>query len=86
LSVGGHAGTFEDLGTSVALMQASIPLGMEAAHDTAVSGLFQQVLALTQQAGLATLKHVDLDGTKVRANASKHKAVNELSKWGRFEH
>ena len=39
----------------------------------ALSGLFLQVLALCQQAGLVKLGHVALDGTKVKANASKHK-------------
>ena len=42
----------------------------------ALSGLFLQVLALCQQAGLVRLGHVALDGTKVRANASKHKAMS----------
>lgn len=38
-------------------------------------GLFVQVLKLCQAAGLVRLGHVSLDGTKVRANASKHKAM-----------
>ena len=42
----------------------------------ALSGLFLQVLALCQQAGLVKLGHVALDGTKVKANASKHKAMS----------
>ena len=42
----------------------------------ALSGLFLQVLALCRQAGLVKLGHVALDGTKVRANASKHKAMS----------
>ena len=42
----------------------------------ALSGLFMQVLALCQQAGLVKLGHVALDGTKVKANASKHKAMS----------
>ena len=42
----------------------------------ALSGLFVQVLALCQQAGLVKLGHVALDGTKVKANASKHKAMS----------
>ena len=42
----------------------------------ALSGLFIQVLALCQQAGLVKLGHVALDGTKVKANASKHKAMS----------
>ena len=41
-----------------------------------LSGLFLQVLALCQQAGLVKLGHVALDGTKVRANASKHRAMS----------
>ena len=35
-----------------------------------------QVLALCQQAGLVKLGHVALDGTKVKANTSKHKAMS----------
>ena len=42
----------------------------------ALSGLSLQVLALCQQAGLVKLGHVALDGTKVKANASKHKAMS----------
>ena len=42
----------------------------------ALSGLFLQVLALCQRAGMVKLGHVALDGTKVRANASKHKAMS----------
>ena len=42
----------------------------------ALSGLFLQVLALCQQAGLVKLGHVALDRTKVKANASKHKAMS----------
>ena len=42
----------------------------------ALSGLFIQVLALCQRTGLVKLGHVALDGTKVKANASKHKAMS----------
>lgn len=45
-------------------------------HLAALSGLFLQVLLLCQRAGLVKLGHVALDGTKVRANASKHKAMS----------
>ena len=38
--------------------------------------LFMQVLRLCQKAGLVKLGHVALDGTKVKANASKHKAMS----------
>ena len=41
-----------------------------------LSSLFLQVLALCRRAGLVKLGHVALDGTKVRANASKHKAMS----------
>jgi transposase len=41
-----------------------------------LKGLFSQVLELCRQAGLVRLGHVALDGTKVRANASKHKAMS----------
>jgi transposase len=34
-----------------------------------------QVLRLCQKAGLVSLGNVAFDGTKVKANASKHKAM-----------
>jgi transposase len=45
-------------------------------HLEALAALFIQVLRLCQKAGLVKLGHVSLDGTKVRANASKHKAMS----------
>jgi len=45
-------------------------------HLAALSDLFVQVLELCREAGLVKLGHVSLDGTKVRANASKHKAMS----------
>ena len=45
-------------------------------HLDALQGLFVQVLKLCQGAGLVKLGHVSLDGTKVKANASKHKAMS----------
>ena len=45
-------------------------------HLAALSGLFQQVLKLCRVAGLVKLGHVALDGTKIKANASKHKAMS----------
>jgi transposase len=45
-------------------------------HLKALAGLFLQVLKLCQKAGLVKLGHVALDGTKVKANASKHKAMS----------
>jgi hypothetical protein len=41
-----------------------------------LAGLFVQVLALCRRAGLVKLGVVALDGTKVKANASKHKAMS----------
>jgi hypothetical protein len=46
------------------------------AHLKALAGLFLQVLKLCQKAGLVKLGHVALDGTKIKANASKHKAMS----------
>ena len=45
-------------------------------HLEALKGVFQQVLDLCAKAGLVKLGHVALDGTKVKANASKHKAMS----------
>jgi transposase len=45
-------------------------------HLKALGKLFVQTLELCQKAGLVALGHVALDGTKVRANASKHKAMS----------
>jgi hypothetical protein len=43
--------------------------------------LFVEVLTLCRRAGLVTLGHIALDGTKIQANASKHKAMS----YGRME-
>jgi hypothetical protein len=45
-------------------------------HLKALGGLFGQVLQLCRRAGLVSLGHVALDGTRIRANASKHKAMS----------
>jgi transposase len=45
-------------------------------HLSSLARLFVQVLRLCQKAGLVKLGHVALDGTKVKANASKHKAMS----------
>ena len=42
----------------------------------ALKDLFVQILRLCQKAGMVSLGHVALDGTKVQANASKHKAMS----------
>jgi len=51
-------------------------------HLGALGALFGQVLRMCQRAGLVRLGHVALDGTKVKANASKHKAMS----YGRMKH
>jgi transposase len=50
-------------------------------HLDALAALFQQVLRLAAEAGLVKLGHVALDGTKLHANASRHKAMS----YGRME-
>lgn len=45
-------------------------------HLKALSGLFVGVLGLCREAGLVKLGHVALDGTKIKANASRHKAMS----------
>src|SRR5882724_10209521 len=45
-------------------------------HLSELQGLFVQVLQLCAQAGLVKVGLVSLDGTKVKANASRHKAMS----------
>jgi transposase len=45
-------------------------------HLKELESLFVQVLRLCQEAGLVKLGHVALDGTKIKANASRHKAMS----------
>jgi len=45
-------------------------------HREVFTDLFVQVLRICQEAGLVRLGHVALDGTKMKANASKHKAMS----------
>ena len=49
-------------------------------HLAALEQLFQQVLRLALEAGAPRLGRVALDGTKMQASASKHKAMS----WGRM--
>src|SRR5271154_7162071 len=44
-------------------------------HST-LAGLFLQAVQLCAKAGLVKLGHVAIDGTKIKANASKHKAMS----------
>lgn len=46
-----------------------------------LEGLFVQLLVLAKETGFLKLGHVSLDGTKIKANASKHKAMS----WGYAE-
>ena len=45
-------------------------------HLSALQGLFEQVLEIAKETGTGKLGRVSLDGTKVKANASKHKAMS----------
>ena len=45
-------------------------------HGEALSELFTQVLRLCRRTGLVKLGRVAVDGTKIQANASKHKAMS----------
>ena len=47
-------------------------------HLTALSALFLDVLRLCEKAGMVKLGCVALDGTKIKANASKHKAMSHV--------
>jgi len=45
-------------------------------HIERFGGLFVQVVELSRELGLVKLGHLSIDGTKVKANASKHKAMS----------
>ena len=45
-------------------------------HLTALAALFVQVLRLCQKAGLVKLGHVAIDGTKMKAQASRHRSLS----------
>ena len=45
-------------------------------HLKSLGGLFTEVLLLCQKAGLVKLGHIAIDGSKMKANASKHKAMS----------
>lgn len=45
-------------------------------HHKALGDLLVQVVRLAEKAGLVEFKHVSLDGTKIKANASKHSAMS----------
>ena len=45
-------------------------------HLTALRGFFEQVLRLARELGAPRVGRVALDGSKIKANASKHKAMS----------
>lgn len=45
-------------------------------HLASLEHIFVEVLRLCQEAGLVKFAHIALDGTKIKANASKHKAMS----------
>jgi len=45
-------------------------------HHEALGDLFDQTVAAAAKVGLVKLNHVSVDGTKVKANASKHRAMS----------
>ena len=45
-------------------------------HLPELSALFVQVVKLAREAGLVKLGRLGVDGTKIKANASKHKAMS----------
>jgi len=47
-----------------------------ARHRAAFADFFHQVLEVCMSAGLVKLGHVAIDGTRMKANASKHKAMS----------
>lgn len=72
--------TREDLATRVLVGDQhpdhSVIARFRRRHLAALEGLFLQVLKLCAKEGLTKLGHVAVDGTKVQANASKHKAMS----------
>ena len=55
-------------------------------HLVALDDLFTQVLVLCSEAGLVKLGRVALDGTKLRASASRHKAMSYSRLGPRIQH
>jgi transposase len=50
--------------------------GFRKMHLAALKGFFEQVLRLARELGAARVGRVALDGSKIKANASKHKAMS----------
>jgi len=45
-------------------------------HASELAGLFEQTVTIAKQCGLASLGNIAIDGTKIKANASKHSAMS----------
>jgi len=45
-------------------------------HHKALGELFEQTVRMADKAGLVKLGHIAIDGTKIKANASKHSAMS----------
>ncbi len=45
-------------------------------HHKALGALLKQTVKMAQKVNLVKLKHVSIDGTKIKANASKHSAMS----------
>src|SRR5664280_746620 len=75
-----EAETYEDLGVRYLAADEhpdhSTLAEFRKRHLQALAGLFTQALQLCQKAGLVKLGHVAIDGSKLQANASKHKAMS----------
>src|SRR5215831_11596281 len=58
------------------VLAAGNPPNFRRIHWKTLEGLFEQVLQIALEAGAMKVGRVALDGTKVKANASKHKAMS----------
>lgn len=45
-------------------------------HLKSLAGIFVDILKICEKAGMVKLKNISIDGSKMRANASKHKAMS----------
>ena len=61
---------------SVRSHESAIPREFRKRHLGTFKELFLEVLKIAQNAGMVKLGHISLDGSKIRANASKHKAMS----------
>jgi len=57
-------------------IRTTTPCGFSQAASGSVGGIVHAGLAVVREGGLVKLGHVSIDGTKIKANASKHKAMS----------